>query len=94
MLGTGERGLGGLGWTVLIALGLGLTPIAATVLLGVLAVYGGALHPGAEVEVGGRRGRVLEVTLREVVLQDEQGGVVRVPHLLTLLHPTRVGRRP
>jgi small-conductance mechanosensitive channel len=59
----------------------------------VVAVYGGALRPGDSAEVGGRRGRVVEVTFREIVLEDEDGARVRVPHLLALLHPTRVERR-
>jgi hypothetical protein len=94
LLGLGERVLGDVGRAALLALGLGAAPFAASLLLGVVAVYGGALRPGDEAEVGGRRGRVVEVTLREIVLEDADGALVRVPHLVALLHPTRVGRRP
>jgi hypothetical protein len=94
LLGLGERVLGDVGRAALLALGLGAAPFAASLLLGVVAVYGGALRPGDEAEVGGRRGRVVEVTLREVVLEDAQGALVRVSHLAALLHPTRLERRP
>jgi small-conductance mechanosensitive channel len=93
LLGLREEGIGRLGLAALLALGLGATPVAATFLLGVVAVYGGTLRPGDVAEVAGRRGRVVEITLREVVLEDEAGGRVHVPHLVALLHPTRVERR-
>jgi small-conductance mechanosensitive channel len=93
ILGIREGGVGGVGIAALAALALGASPVAASLLLGVLAVYGGALRPGDLAEVGGRRGRVVEVTFREVVLEDAEGAQVRVPHLLALLHPTRVERR-
>jgi small-conductance mechanosensitive channel len=94
LLGLGEAGVGRLGLAALVALALGATPIAASLLLCVIAVYGRTLRPGDVAEVAGRRGRVVEVTLREVVLEDPDGGVVRVSHLLALLHPTRVERSP
>ena len=93
VLGVGDRVLGELGRAALLALGLGAAPFAASLHLGVVAVYGGALRPGDEADVGGRRGRVVEVTLREVVLEDPEGATIRVSHLATLLHPTRVERR-
>jgi small-conductance mechanosensitive channel len=93
VLGIREGGVGGVGIAALAALAIGASPIAASLLLGVLAVYGGALRPGDVAEVGGRRGRILEVNFRDVVLEDAEGALVRVPHLLALLHPTRVERR-
>jgi small-conductance mechanosensitive channel len=93
LLGLREEGVGRLGLAALLALGLGATPLAATFLLGVLAVYGGTVRPGDLVEVAGRRGQVVDVTLREIVLEDAEGGLVHVPHLLSLLHPLRVERR-
>jgi hypothetical protein len=93
LLGLGERVLGDVGRAALLALGLGAAPLAASLVLGVVAVYGGGLRPGDEAEVGGCRGRVIAVTLREVVLEDAEGALVRVSHFVALLHPTRVGRR-
>jgi small-conductance mechanosensitive channel len=87
-----DRGLGGLAWAALLALGLGASPLAAALAVGVAAVYGRTLRPGDEAEVAGRRGRVREVTLLAVTLEDEEGGTVHVPHLATLIHPTRVRR--
>jgi hypothetical protein len=42
------------------------------------------------VEAGGRSGVVRDVTLLEVILEDDVGCEVRIPQLLGLLHPTRV----
>jgi small-conductance mechanosensitive channel len=93
LLGVREGGVGGIGLAALAALALGASPLAASVLLGVIAVYWGTLRPGDRAEVGGRRGRVVEVTFREVVLEDADGALVRVSHLLALFHPTRVEPR-
>jgi small-conductance mechanosensitive channel len=93
VLGIREGGVGGIGLAALAALALGASPLAASLLLGVIAVYGGALRPGDRAEVGGRRGRVVEVTFREVLLEEQDGALVRVPHLLVLFHPTRVEPR-
>lgn len=77
------------GSIVLLAIGLASTPVLASAVAGVVVVYGRKLHVGHHAEVGGRIGRVLEVGLLEVHLLDEDGCDVRVPHLLSLFHPTR-----
>jgi small-conductance mechanosensitive channel len=83
------------GSVVLFALGLSSTPLLASVLVGALAVYGRRLRVGEHAEVGGRVGKVLAVGLVEVRLRDRDGCDVRVPHLLSLFHPTRsLGTRP
>jgi hypothetical protein len=45
---------------------------------------------GDDVEVGGRKGKVLDVTLLDVRIEDDALAEVSVPHLLGLVHPTRV----
>jgi hypothetical protein len=47
---------------------------------------------GDDVEVGGRKGKVLDVTLLDVRIEDDALAEVRVPHLLGLVFPTRVLR--
>jgi small-conductance mechanosensitive channel len=89
----GESGLRGVAFAALLAAGLGAAPLAATLLLGVVAVYGRGVRAGDEVEVGPTSGTVVEVTLRELRLEDGAGAEVRVPHLLTLVHPVRLRRR-
>jgi small-conductance mechanosensitive channel len=90
-----ESGLTRLGIVLLGALALSSTPLAASVVVGAWTLYTRRLTRGDYVEVGGRSGRILEVDLWEVRLSGERGEEVRVPHLLTLFHPTRVfGARP
>ncbi len=82
------------GSVALLAMGLGAAPLLASAAIGVGAVYGRRLRPGERVELGGRRGRITQVTLTEVRLEDDEGQEVLVPHLLTLAHPTRFGAPP
>jgi small-conductance mechanosensitive channel len=83
------------GFLALGALGLAATPLLASVIVGVLVVYGRRVRIGEHVEIGGREGRVLGIGLVDVRLRDRDGCELRVPHLLTLIHPTRVlGIRP
>ena len=88
--GTDDGALSRAGVVALVALGLALTPVLACAAAGVPAVFGRRIKPGDVVEVGGRSGRVREVTLLELVLEDSVGCEVRVPQLLGLWHPTRV----
>ncbi|HEU4404606.1 MAG TPA: mechanosensitive ion channel family protein [Polyangiaceae bacterium] len=91
LTGSFDGALARAGAVALLAVGLGAAPLLASAAVGVGAVYGRWLRPGARVEIGGRRGRVTQVTLTEVRLEDDEGGEVRVPHLMTLAHPTRFG---
>jgi small-conductance mechanosensitive channel len=85
-----ESGLTRLGIVLLGALALSSTPLVASVVVGAWTLYTRRLTGGDYVEIGGRSGRIVEVDLWEVRLAGERGEAVRVPHLLTLFHPTRV----
>jgi hypothetical protein len=79
----------------LIALGLSATPLLASATIGTVVVFGRRLRVGEFVEVGGRAGIVRSLSLLEISVEDSFGCEVRVPHLASLLHPTRiVGRVP
>ena len=80
------------GLVVLFSMALAAVPLLASGILGVLVVFGRRMKRGDDVEVGGRRGRVLDVTLLDVKLEDDALAEVNVPHLLGLLHPTRIHR--
>jgi small-conductance mechanosensitive channel len=83
------------GLVVLISLGLSGTPLLASIAVGVVTVFGRRIRSGEYAEIGGRSGRVVAVGLIDVRLRDRDGCDVRVPHLLTLVHPTRIlGVRP
>lgn len=91
---TGETDgvLSRVGLVVLVAVALAATPLLASSIVGVTVVFGRRMKRGDDVEVGGRKGKVLEVTLLEVRIEDEALAEVSVPHLLGLFHPTRVHR--
>lgn len=79
----------------LIALGLSATPLLASATIGTVVVFGRRLRVGEFVEVGGRAGIVRSLSLLEISVEDSFGCEVRVPHLASLLHPTRIlGRVP
>ncbi|AKT40257.1 mechanosensitive ion channel domain-containing protein [Chondromyces crocatus] len=93
--GVEEGAMSRAGLVVLVAMGLAATPILSSAAVGVAVVYGRRMRLGDMVEVGGRLGRVREISLLEVRIEDEDGCPVRVPHLLSLVHPTRVlGKHP
>ena len=80
------------GLIALVAVALAATPLLACVVVGITVVFGRRMKRGDDVEVGGRRGKVLDVTLLEVRIEDDALAEVTVPHLLGLVHPTRVHR--
>ena len=83
------------GSVVLLSLGISTTPLVACIAVGVVVVFGRRIRVGEHAEIGGRSGRVVAVGLIDVRLRDRDGCEVRVPHLLSLVHPTRVlGVRP
>lgn len=88
--GTDDGALARAGAVALGAIGLSSTPLLATAAVGIAAMFGRRIRVGEHVVVGGRAGRVRETTLLEVVLDDEDGAAVHVPHLAMLWHPTRV----
>ncbi|WP_437738577.1 mechanosensitive ion channel domain-containing protein [Sorangium sp. So ce1335] len=92
--GTDEGALTRVGFVVLASAALASTPLIASAAVGLSIIYGRRLRIGDIADVGGRTGRVRELTLLEARLEDEDGCVVRVPHLLSLFHPTRVRGRP
>lgn len=93
--GDSEGTLARTGAIALLALGIASTPLVASVIVGVLVVYGRRVRVGQHTEMGGRAGKVVAVGLVDVRLLDAEGCEVRIPHLLSLVHPTRIiGARP
>lgn len=91
LAGGGDDGaLSRAGTVALVTLGLSVTPLLASIAVGVTAIYGRRLRIGDFAELGGRAGRVTAVTLLEVRLRDELDKELRVPHLLALVQATRV----
>jgi small-conductance mechanosensitive channel len=88
--GNDDGALARAGVATLLALGFASAPVLASIVAGVPAVYGRRVRIGDHVEIGGRTGRVVYVSLLEVRLEDDLGCAVRVPHLASLISPTRV----
>jgi len=83
-----------LGVLVLGTFALASTPLCTAWALGVRLVYGGSIRVGDWIHYGGQSGRVEQIDLFDLTLVDDDNTVVRVPHLMSLWHSTRVMRRP
>ena len=93
--GSDEGSLARAGAIALIALGLSVTPLLATAAVGTAVVFGRKLRVGDHAEIGARTGVIRSISLFEVSLQDALGCEIRVPHLFSLLHSTRIlGKHP
>jgi small-conductance mechanosensitive channel len=88
--GDPESVLARAGTMVLLALALATTPLLATLTLGALSIFSRRWQVGRWVELGGKRGQILEVSLLDVRLRDADGGEVRVPHFRALVEPSRM----
>ena len=92
--GESDGALSRVGLVALVAVALASTPLLASATVGTVLIYGRRLKKGELVEFGGRAGRVNEVRLLDVRLEDAGACDISVPHLLGLFHPTRVHRHP
>jgi len=81
------------GAIILCALALASTPLLASVVAGVALAFARAVRAGDRIEYGGRIGKVQDIGLVVLTLEDDEGGTVRVPHALSLFHPTRILKR-
>jgi hypothetical protein len=92
---TGDRD-GPLSRTALVLLvcgALSATPLLCSLLAGIATVFSRAVRLGDQVEYGGQRGKVTDISMLWLVLEDDQGASVRVPHLRSLWFATRVYKR-
>jgi small-conductance mechanosensitive channel len=78
------------GTVLLLAVALAITPLLASLALGTVLVFSRRIRIGRQVEVGGQSGRVTAVGLLDVQLRDAEGREVRVPHVLSLMRPSRI----
>jgi hypothetical protein len=92
--GNEDGALSRVGLVALLSLALAATPLLASTAVGVVFVFGRRFKRGELVEFGGRTGRIVSVGLFEVQLEDAAATEITVPHLLGLVHPTRIHRHP
>jgi hypothetical protein len=90
LTGTDDGVLSRVGVAVLVALGFASAPVVASVWAGLPTVFGQRLSKGDFVEIGSHAGRVTGMSLLCVTLEESDGSELRVPHLLSLVRPTRV----
>ncbi len=86
--GTDDGAISRAGVIALVALALASTPLLCNAAVGITVMYGRRLRVNEHTAIGGRHGRVRAITLLEVVLEDENGSAVYVPHLHGLWYPT------
>lgn len=87
--GEPDGALARVGIVTVAVFGLATLPLCASLMVGILVVFLRRVQPGELVDFGGRRGWVLGVGLLDVRLRGEDGSDMRVPHLLSLVHPTQ-----
>ncbi|NUO50532.1 MAG: mechanosensitive ion channel family protein, partial [Polyangiaceae bacterium] len=78
-------GLVGLG-----TIGLASVPLVGCGVVGLVVVYGRRMRAGDFVRIGEQAGRVTDVGLLDVTLEDDSGYEIRVPHLLALVRPVTI----
>lgn len=90
LTGSDDGALSRAGFATLVAFALAATPVLSCGIVGALVVFGRRLRVGDFVELAGRTGRIRQVSLLEVTLEDDTGCEVRVPHFVSLWSTTRV----
>jgi small-conductance mechanosensitive channel len=92
--GEADNALSRVGLVALLAIALSSLPLLASAAVGSVVLFGRRVKKGEVVEFGGRSGRVVDVRLFDVQLEDAAQSDISVPHLLSLFHPTRIHRHP
>lgn len=90
LAGNADGSLPRIGLLLMGTLALGATPFLSSCLLGIRAVYENTWRVGDRIEYGGQSGRVVRLALYDVTLKTDEGSLVKVPHLMSLWHPTRI----
>jgi len=88
--GTDDGPLPRVGLVTILVLGVSAVPLLSSAVVGAVVVFARAVRVGDYVEWGGHVGRVKATSLLTLHLEDEAGCDLFVPHLLSLVHPTRV----
>lgn len=71
----------------LVSLGVAAVPLMACASVGMFVVFGRTFQVGEFVRIGRHHGRVVDVGLMDVSLENDAGLSTRIPHLVTLLQP-------
>jgi len=90
LTGSDQGTLAQFGTAALAAVALGVAPAMANVAAGLPRLFRRTYRAGHSAELGGKTGVVRNVDLLHVELEDASGATVLVPHLATLVSPTRL----
>jgi small-conductance mechanosensitive channel len=90
LTGSDEGVLATVGQAALLAVALAAAPALANVAAGLPRLLGRVYRTGHVAEIGGTSGVVRSVGLQDVEVEDATGRRVLVPHLATLISPTRL----
>ena len=88
--GSDDGPLPRIGLVTILVLGVSAVPLLASAVVGAVVLFARAVRVGDYVEWGGHVGRVKSASLMSLHLVDEAGCDLFVPHLLSLVNPTRV----
>lgn len=94
LTGNTDGSLARVGMLSVTAIALATTPFLSNIVVGLVTLYGGRLRLGHEIRVGSHAGRLVSVDLVELRLITHSGGELRIPHLVTLVHPISVQATP
>ncbi len=85
--GNVDGSLARVGMLSVVAIVLATTPLVATIVVGLVTLYGDRLKLGDEIRIGEHRGVLVSVDLVELRLTTNDGRQLRIPHLVTLVRP-------
>jgi small-conductance mechanosensitive channel len=78
------------GMVTMVAFGLAAVPFLASCILGAVAVFGRRVRVGEYIDLDGRVGRVADLSLLNISIEDDFGVETRIPHFAWLMRPMRL----
>lgn len=94
LTGNTDGSLARVGMLSVTAIALATTPFLANIVVGLVTLYGDRLTMGDEIRIGAHAGRLVSVDLVELHLRTANGNELRIPHLVTIVHPIVVSNAP
>ncbi|HMA94780.1 MAG TPA: mechanosensitive ion channel domain-containing protein [Polyangiaceae bacterium] len=93
LTGNSDGSLARVGMLSVGAIALATIPFLANIVVGLVTLYGSRLQMGDEIRIGGYAGTLVSVDLVELRLDTPSGQELRIPHLVTLVHPLAVAKK-
>jgi small-conductance mechanosensitive channel len=87
LTGNPDGALARAGFIGIMTLGLASVPVVSSSTVGMWVVFGQRYRIGEHVRVGDARGKIVDIGLADVTIEDSDGNETRIPHLVTLFRP-------